>query len=88
MFRSLSYIQILDNTDESKDILNKLLIAALEMHQSNYLDLEVDELFLRYILIKDKNIPITINNHPRDLNPSKIFDTGELDLPRTMNLEE
>jgi DNA polymerase type B, organellar and viral len=87
-FRSMSYIQILDNSNESKDIFIKLLINKLEKDSSNYLDIKVDELFLRYKIIKNKNVPITINNNPNDMIPTTpILDNyHNLNIPNTMNI--
>jgi hypothetical protein len=87
-FRSLSYIQILDNSIESREIFIKLLISRLEIQSSKYHDMEVDELFLRYKIIKDKNVPITINDDPQDLfSTTRLSDKDiDLDLPNTMNL--
>ena len=87
-YRSLSYIQILDNSTKSKDIFIKLLLDRWEIQSSKYHDLDVDELFLRYKLIKDSKIPITINNDPQDLiETTRLTEKDvDLDLPHTMDL--
>jgi len=66
-YKSLSYIKILDKSNESRDIFMKLLLSRLEIQSSKYKDIKVDELFLRYKLVKDTNVPITINDEPDDL---------------------
>lgn len=82
--KSLCYIQILDNSDDSRKIFLNITLKYLSYRENQYNTLYVDNLYIRYLFVK--NADITINDIPQNIvNITKIIDKN-LDLPNSMNL--
>lgn len=58
--KSLCYIQILDKTTESKETFENITHKYLELYENQYSDLVVDNLYIRYIFLKEKIPPLLL----------------------------